>query len=586
MNSKLFKSVWNTSLGDYVAVAENAKNHVGGQSIVSPSQPREGRRTLLTKCFPLRVSVIAMGMVSNLFSYSVEAASCATQNSSLGVVISLSSAVTCTVDAGTYTGDTNYSAIFTTGNGVNLTGSDITIINNNGRTGAYGLLADTDSTMIFENVTINATGSRAVLAQRSGQITLTGFDILNFGASSYAAAAASGGTINLANGTIATSGTNGHALYLSTDANGHINASDLSITTTGATSHGVFSQSNGDAHLTNASIVTGTNGSFGLYALGGGSSALITLDGQNTVTTSGVGAHGLYATGNNANIQINSGTTDIVANGNASSSVETHGVSARAGGHVTTAAGSVLNIDTHGGSVGTIRTYGVMSSGTGSLVTLNGTTNITTSGFNGFGIRGEGGGHIDVNGDLNITTAQGPGVQSDAPGTIVTLAGETTTINVNAQNGSITDGMLVSNAGDTLNINSAQTNITTTGNNAYGIQLQNSGTGANVNINGPVSIETFGPTSHGFYLANGAVYTFDGASNHQLPSFIIHGLNSAVLDANGTNSLVTLTNNVALNMSMTPVAGSWGAKAEAAGRVLLMAMPVLGVQGCGPVVVL
>ncbi|WP_152554875.1 hypothetical protein [Serratia sp. DD3] len=224
-----------------------------------------------------------------------------------------------------------------------------------------------------------------------------------------------------------------------------------------------------------------------------------------------------------------------------------------------------MDITLSGNASGVNRAYGAHATGAGASITLNGTTNITTTGFNGFGVRGDLGGRFLSNGNLNITTAQGTGVQSADAGTIVTLAGAQNTINVSSLSNSITSGFLVTGAAQ-LNINSANTTIETHGTNAHGIQLQST-SGANVNINGAVNIETFGPTSHGFYLISGSTYTFDGAANHQMPTFVIHGLNSAVLAANGGGSLFTLTNNAALNMSMTPDAGTWGAKAETAGRV-------------------
>ena len=112
-----------------------------------------------------------------------------------------------------------------------------------------------------------------------------------------------------------------------------------------------------------------SGGSHAVWAYGNGS--LITLEGSTTITTAGLGSHGLYAT---------------------------------AGG-VISATGAVDITTTDNNSVG------VNADGAGSSITLGDTT-INTSGQGGVGLfaqdsQGTGaGGQITVNGVLNITTQQ------------------------------------------------------------------------------------------------------------------------------------------------------------------------------------
>ncbi|PVZ88028.1 hypothetical protein C9426_10585, partial [Serratia sp. S1B] len=644
MNSKFFKSVWNASLGNYVAVAENAKNHVDCQSVSTPSLPGEGSQTILSKRFPLRASVVVMSCVLNFFSYSALAAPC-TGSGGGGQIGVNTPGTNCSLADGRYAGNqaiqvengstvTNDGTLDlfinsnSIGRGVRVITGGLALLNNVNVTGGtsggqmYGLHASLGTISLTGDYSFTGTGNGAIGAvsgeQPSARGTLTiegNTDISILGGNNTLGlvSRSTGGSVLTTQGdvTIANAGTNGYGVNVIDSAIMNLNGQNNTITMTGGTSFGLSVKNSATLSILHDVNVTatgvnnnGVNASGGTLTIGGNLSshstgtsitaiggAKVSVAGQTTasttqdnaygvyasgansaitladanITTNGVGSHGVYATVNGSVNLNGTGTTSITVNGNASSSSETNGVYVAGNGHITTAAGTVLNIVMNGNANGTNRTYGVHATGAVAFITLNGTTNITTTGFNGFGLRGDGGGTVISNGNLNITTAQGPGVQSTDAGTTVTLAGAQNSINVSAQNGSITNGILVSN-GARLNINSTNTTIETHGTNAYGIHL-GSMSGANVNLNGAVSIETFGPTSHGFYLTAGSTYTFDGAANHQMPTFVIHGQDSAALDANDNGSLFTLTNNAALNMSMTPVAGTWGAKAETAGRV-------------------
>ncbi|PVZ85887.1 hypothetical protein C9426_17385 [Serratia sp. S1B] len=448
-----------------------------------------------------------------------------------------------------------------------------TIINMTGISGE-GLRSQSNSLLTVNgNLSVTTANGHALYAdQSSSKIVLNGplniFDISGYQKEGLYIRSAGRLTINSPETRIMLHGGSGDALFIMGQADLHGN---LVIDTFDSSSRGVWVQ----GVLTQDGTTTITTRGSGSTGINGNGSATFA---DVTITTSGADSHGVHAaSGGSLNFN-GTGTSTIKINGDPSNFVTSlNGLLAVSNGRITTAAGSVFDITMSGNANGINRTYGAHSMGAGAAITLNGTTNITTTGFNGFGVRGDTGGTIISNGNLNITTAQGSGVQSSDAGSVVTLAGAQNSINVSAQNGSITNGILVSN-GAQLNINSANTTIETHGTNAYGIQLQST-SGANVNINGPVSIETLGPTSHGFYLIGGSTYTFDGAANHQMPTFVIHGLNSAVLDASGNGSLFTLTNDSALNMSMTPVAGTWGAKAEAAGRVLFTGSASTGGTG-------
>ncbi|PVZ82491.1 hypothetical protein C9426_29630 [Serratia sp. S1B] len=646
MNSKFFKSVWNASLGNYVAVAENAKNHVDCQSVSTPSLPREESQTILSKRFPLRASVVVMGCVLNFFSYSAWAAPCTGSGGGGNIFVS-GPGINCTLADGRYAGnqavEIENGAIVTNdgtldlfinsnsiGRGVRVVSGGQALLNNINVTGGnsggqmYGIHASAGTITLAGDFNFTGYGTNVIGAvagemptNTAGTVIINGntnisilgggnsghglisrstmgsllttqgdVSINNSANNGYGLEAFNSGTMNLngQNNTVIMSGTGSiGASVLNTAVLTILH--NLDITATGANDNGVnagggiltiggdlSSNSTGTSitaiggakvSVAGQTMASATqDNAFGVYA--SGTNSAITLADAN-ITTSGVGSHGVYATANGSVNLNGTGTTSITVNGNASSSSETNGVYAAGNGHITTTVGTVLNIAMSGNAAGSIRSYGINSSAAGSSVILNGTTNITTTGFNSFGARAISGGSLIANGNLNITTTQGTGIQSTDVGGLVTLAGAQNSINVSAQNGSITNGLLVSNG--TLNLNSgSSTTIETHGTNAYGIQMQYSG--SVLNLLGNLSIETFGPTSHGFYLTSASTYSFDGAANHQMPTFVIHGLNSAVLDANGGGSLFTLTNDAALNMSMTPVAGTWGAKAEGSGRVL------------------
>ena len=369
----------------------------------------------------------------------------------------------------------------------------------------------------------------------------------------------------LATGTsssVNTFGTSANGLY-ATGASSIITADSTAITTLSNSANGAVVNSSGSISLSNSTVTTSGNTAYGAYAIGAGST--ITLD-NTAIITSGLNAHGLYAAVGGALIQMNSGNNTITVNGNATTSdPTTAGIIVTSGGLITSAAGTTLEVTMNGSANGANRPYGILN--TGGTIQLDGTTKVTTNGFNSFAIRGQGGA-ISINGNLDITTAQGVGIHATNVGASVTLSGALNTINVGAQNGSVSDGLLISDGG-TITVNSAQTNITTTGTNAYGIQLQTNT--ASLNLNGAMNIVTNGQASHGFYLAGGAQRTIDGTTSGtgRLPDIVVHGQDSAALAASGSGSLFTLTGTAALTMGMTDGVGTWGAKAVSSGTVTL-----------------
>ena len=370
----------------------------------------------------------------------------------------------------------------------------------------------------------------------------------------------------LATGTsssVNTFGTSANGLY-ATGASSIITADSTAITTLSNSANGVVVNSSGSISLSNSTVTTSGNTAYGAYAIGAGST--ITLGGNTDITTSGLNAHGLYAAVGGALIQMNRGNNTITVNGNASTSdPTTAGIIATSGGRITSAVGTTLEVTMNGSANGANRPYGILN--TGGTIQFDGATKVTTNGFNSFAIRSQGG-DISINGNLDITTAQGVGIHATNTGASVTLSGALNTINVGAQNGSISDGLLVSGGG-TITVNSAQTNITTSGANAHGIQLQTNT--SSLNLNGEISVETNGQASHGFYLSSGAQRTIDGTTSAtgRLPDIVVHGQDSATLAASGSGSLFTLMGTAALTMGMTDGVGTWGAKADASGIVTL-----------------
>lgn len=361
---------------------------------------------------------------------------------------------------------------------------------------------------------------------------------------------------------VSTFGTSANGLY-ATGANSIIMADKTAVTTLSSSANGIVVDSGGTIGFSNSTITTSGNTAYGAYSIGAGST--ITLD-NATITTSGLNAHGVYAAVDGALIQMNRGDTKITVNGDATTSdPTTAGIIANSGGRITSAVGTTLEVTMNGSANGAYRPYGILNMG--GRIQLDGTTKVITNGFNSFAVRGQGGDTF-INGNLDITTEQGVGIQATSAGTNITLAGALNTINVSAKNGSISDGFLVSSGG-TITVDSAQTHITTTGTNAHGIQLQTNT--SSLNLNGEISIETNGEASHGFYLSGGAQRTIDGTTSGtgRLPTIVVHGENSAALAASGSGSLFTLTGTAALNMGMTDGTGTWGAKAETSGIITL-----------------
>jgi len=160
---------------------------------------------------------------------------------------------------------------------------------------------------------------------------------------------ASGGTINLVNADVSTTGTYAGGL-LASDANGRdsiiTSSGNVRVSIAGASASGIRTGTGGRITLNNVDLSTTGASSNGFYATGG---SYITSVGDAKVRTSGDNSSGMYASGGYlssslGNITMNN--VDIVTTGNAA--------------HGARLDGKTAQVNLNGGS---IRTFGVMSHG-------------------------------------------------------------------------------------------------------------------------------------------------------------------------------------------------------------------------------
>lgn len=397
---------------------------------------------------------------------------------------------------------------------------------------------------------------------------------------------------------------------------------DLTIYTDGSTSSGVRSNNAGTVNLSNVDITTLGGNSMGLLALGG----TINLTGNTTIKTAGDGSMGVTANGAGSVINLGSGDTKVTTTGeyNPNNYYYAHGLLAENGGSITGTgkvtvdiygdygegiysknASSInlaeVDVTTRGSG-----SFGLLANSSGSL-TLTGLATIHTSGVNAAGINAtDTGTHITLV-DANITTtgagvntggimagdnahiistgsvkinSTGYGVYSskaliDLVNSDVTTSGNNAN-GITAQYGGVVNntgsaivrttgsgavGVYAQSTGSSVTL-AANTTVNTSGDNAHGMQEDNS---AQIQTNGG-TITTTGKAAHGFVVTRGSTKTFDGTANNILPTIVVSGAGSAMLDANGAGSQIALTNQM-LNITGAALTDTWGAKAEAGGLV-------------------
>lgn len=431
--------------------------------------------------------------------------------------------------------------------GINLwdetvTSNDDLVINTSGY-GSNGIKGSYDSHVNLKNVTITTTGNSAFGIRSNGNFTSTGLVTVNTTNGSGGIQADNESNFQFADIDITNTGNNYTAL--------NAYSSDSVISATGATTIHLI---DGDA-VTGVSTlrdtatvnlqdltITGTNSSIrGIAAFPGTinvigktviqadksySNGVIALlsgtvhlaDAEITIT--GNNSHGLNAEDSGSSIS-SSGLTKVNITGNNSA-----GLRAQNGGVI-----SMLNTDV---TVAGDNSVGLLATGSSSNITSTGTTVIQTTGNNAYGLQAANGGALH--------------------------AGTATTVNTT---GAGATAVFASGAGSIIDLTAATT-VATAGDGAHG--LRQDGT-ASIRSNGG-SITTSGAGSHGFTATGGTTKVFDGSAGNVLPTIVVRGAGSAMLDANGTGSQITL-NNQTLDIRGAASANTWGIKSEAGGLVTI-----------------
>lgn len=298
-------------------------------------------------------------------------------------------------------------------------------------TQAYGVSVGAGGTTTFLGgaVSTQGAGANAAIASGGGVLTL-GPDaagkatlLSTSGLGAYALNASGGSHITINGAQVSTSGDGSGGLGVNS-AGSQIDATGVTITTTGGydataslhaygaanTPHGSFA-TGGVLNLTNSTISTQGAAMYGVYA---GASSTTTISG-GSVSTSGGGAHALYATGAGANMTAN-GVALSTSGANAFGAYVGNGASLTLGGGAsitTTGVGSTgLNV-TGAGSVATIASPVSINVGPGALglsadnggaIVSKGALTINSVGTALTVLGGAAPGSISFGGPLTITT--------------------------------------------------------------------------------------------------------------------------------------------------------------------------------------
>lgn len=173
-------------------------------------------------------------------------------------------------------------------------------------------------------ITTSGNGGFGIFASAGGTVTGNGIAITTSGFLGLAGfnadgAAALGGTINLENSGITTSGDNASGLH-ALGANSQIFGKNLAIVTSGRIAAGAEADNGGLIQLNGGSIATRGDGSFGLIATNAGE----IIGGAINISTQGTNAAGVVAETGGA-ITLNSGVAIITQGDNASGLFATDG---------------------------------------------------------------------------------------------------------------------------------------------------------------------------------------------------------------------------------------------------------------------
>jgi len=449
--------------------------------------------------------------------------------------------------------------------------------------GMYGVIANAGgvTTALGGSVATSGAAANAVLAQSGGSIAVgldaggKGAALSTSGAGAYGVIAAGGGLVSLDGASIATTGDGSGGLGVN-GAGSEIDATNVTISTQGGldaasglhaygavnTPYGSYA-AGGTLKLSNVAIATAGQGMIGVYA--GASSTTIYNGGS--VTTTGVGAHGLDVNGAGANLTASGVTVSTsgagaygayVANGGAltlGQGVQLSATGANSGalfldsGATATVNGQVaFNGASSGVVVGqgaltvngalTIRAAGVGLENSG-LVNAPGALSITTTAApgsaitmfgNGAAFSGTGGGVIDA-ADAALTFLDGPNGQSatftnyaiQSGGDLIYLDPSSATVNFNNSTANAGAGNLIDAASGALTVNANASLLTGAAKTAAGaVSTLNLSNGSNWTISGNSTLTNLSlnnasagfsaPGTGGFKTLTVTNYTGNGAS--------------------------------------------------------------------------
>ena len=290
--------------------------------------------------------------------------------------------------------------LFATGAGTKITASNIALTATGGTdpvTGytSYGIDAESGASIVFTGGSITTSGASANGAQLLGSgsnVTLSGgTTILTTGngaaglvvIGSGATLTATGitvtthGAVNSSDGFIAFGAYNGSSDFPpGYPAGGTLNLTDTTIITTGAGAIGVETNSGGVTNISGGSVSTAGQDAHALFVTGAGSTA--NLSGATAFTTQGAGAIGIYATLGGV-VTATSGAVTIATSGGVSpaTGLGAYGVNADgAGSQINLAAATIT---TTGAGATALYASDAAGSGAAGTITATGTLNVKTT---------------------------------------------------------------------------------------------------------------------------------------------------------------------------------------------------------------
>ncbi|KEY60805.1 ESPR-type extended signal peptide-containing protein [Serratia sp. DD3] len=363
MNSKFFKSVWNASLGNYVAVAEYAKNRAAGQSVSIKTPTPSVTDSSTPICRLSRLSQALLGCFS-LTLVGVSTASYAACSITPGGSVTMDvPGGTCTVPDGSYTGSTY---VFETTAGTIENSGDITLLSSANNTAEFVRAFNTGAQVLLNNLTISPFASSGAGSYglhtggtgTGGNIAISGLYTFVGSGTVWGAAAGNlgtAGTITLNNVDINITGGNGGAgLITSTNASNVLTVNGSLLLRNAATN--------------SQGISVGSNATFNLHGSGAAT---------NNITLTGSGSTGMLL-GSNSTLDVTNLVSVI-----GTTAASTRGLTANGAG------GQAL---LHGGLTAAVRSHAITAA-SGGHATISGLTTVSTTENNAYGAYATGGGH-------------------------------------------------------------------------------------------------------------------------------------------------------------------------------------------------